>query len=372
VLEKRRNTMTVYRFSFNFAAAPLAAVVLMMASGGSAWAGGPAYTCSSPGSIPAGVYSSLTISSACAIDAGSVTVEGNVTVLAGASLVAYSGGSSVAVPPVFPSNLVVTGNFAVQAGALVALGCEPIFFVCPNDPAYPVPGANGTYETLHTIGGNLTAENALAVVIHKTSVGGDITLYGSSAGVNSCTESLPLLGFAPPYGDLEDMVIGGNVVISGFDTCWLGWFRDTVKGNVNLFSSVNGDPDGNEIGDSIVLGNLSCAGNSPSNQHGDSGTGPVIVVGSATGQCAIVSGDLTGLFVTNDGGTGYTSPPTVKFSGGGGSGAAATAIVVGGSVIGFIITNPGTGYSSAPTVSIMGGGGSGATAQAVVTQLVEH
>lgn len=55
------------------------------------------------------------------------------------------------------------------------------------------------------------------------------------------------------------------------------------------------------------------------------------------------------------GGTGYTSVPTVTFSGGGGSGAAATAIVQGGVVVYALITNRGSGYATAPTVAFSSG-----------------
>lgn len=66
--------------------------------------------------------------------------------------------------------------------------------------------------------------------------------------------------------------------------------------------------------------------------------------------------------VTNPG-SGYTSQPTVNFSGGGGgTGAAATAIINGqGFVTAIVITNQGSGYLSTPTISITGGGGSSAT-----------
>ena len=51
-------------------------------------------------------------------------------------------------------------------------------------------------------------------------------------------------------------------------------------------------------------------------------------------------------------GSGYTSAPTVSFSGGGGgSGAAATAVVRGGQISEINITNAGSGYTSAPTIS---------------------
>lgn len=73
------------------------------------------------------------------------------------------------------------------------------------------------------------------------------------------------------------------------------------------------------------------------------------------------------LSVTN-GGSGYTTAPTVAISGGGGSGAAATATVAAsGSVTSLTLTNPGTGYTAAPTVTLAGGDGAGATAVATFT-----
>jgi hypothetical protein len=66
------------------------------------------------------------------------------------------------------------------------------------------------------------------------------------------------------------------------------------------------------------------------------------------------------------GGSGYTSAPTVTFSGGGGTGAAATAFITNGVVIGVRMTSFGSGYTSAPTATLSGGGGSGATAVAIV------
>ena len=72
------------------------------------------------------------------------------------------------------------------------------------------------------------------------------------------------------------------------------------------------------------------------------------------------------LFVSNSGGTGYTSAPTVSFSGGGGTGAAATALINAGKVYGFTITNAGSGYTGNPTVALAGGGfSSAATARAI-------
>jgi len=72
---------------------------------------------------------------------------------------------------------------------------------------------------------------------------------------------------------------------------------------------------------------------------------------------------LSAITIT-DGGSGYTSAPTITFSGGGGTQAGATATVSGGAVSAITITNGGTGFTSAPTVAFSGGEGSGATATA--------
>lgn len=65
-------------------------------------------------------------------------------------------------------------------------------------------------------------------------------------------------------------------------------------------------------------------------------------------------------------GTGYTAPPTVGFTGGGGTGASAVAHMAGTQIESIVITNSGTGYTSAPTVTLAGGGGTGAALTAAV------
>ena len=72
--------------------------------------------------------------------------------------------------------------------------------------------------------------------------------------------------------------------------------------------------------------------------------------------------------ITNEG-TGYTSPPTVAIAApASGTQATGTASVSGGEVTGITITNPGKGYDPAnpPTVTFSGGGGSAAAGTAVV------
>ena len=90
-----------------------------------------------------------------------------------------------------------------------------------------------------------------------------------------------------------------------------------------------------------------------------------VIFGPSMG--SLKAGLISGFTITNAG-TGFTSAPTIGFTGGGGSGATAVATVdvSSGTVTSITVTNPGTGYSSAPTVTFTGGGGSGAAATALL------
>ena len=74
-------------------------------------------------------------------------------------------------------------------------------------------------------------------------------------------------------------------------------------------------------------------------------------------------------FAITSRGSGYTAPPQVRISGGGGSGAAAIATIdaATGTVANVVLVSAGSGYTSLPAVTLEGGGGSGATAQAIAT-----
>lgn len=72
-------------------------------------------------------------------------------------------------------------------------------------------------------------------------------------------------------------------------------------------------------------------------------------------------------------GTGYTSAPTVTFTGGTGSGASAQAILnSAGGISKIYVTNPGSGYTTtAPTIGFTGGAGTGAAATGFINQYDE-
>jgi len=69
---------------------------------------------------------------------------------------------------------------------------------------------------------------------------------------------------------------------------------------------------------------------------------------------------LSAIKVTN-GGSGYTSAPTVTITGATGSGATATATISAGRVSAITVTAGGSGYTTTPTVTLSGGGGTGVT-----------
>jgi hypothetical protein len=92
-----------------------------------------------------------------------------------------------------------------------------------------------------------------------------------------------------------------------------------------------------------------------------------------------VSGEVTGFEITN-GGSKYTSAPTVVIenTGSGGSGLSVNAYITGGGtptggvVSSIIIIDAGSGYTSAPSISFSGGGGTGATAVALIEAIDEE
>ena len=71
----------------------------------------------------------------------------------------------------------------------------------------------------------------------------------------------------------------------------------------------------------------------------------------ASAIATVSGGSVSGIAVLN-GGSGFTSPPTVTLTGGGGTGATATANLTNGVVTSISVNPVGSGYTSAPTVTI--------------------
>ena len=82
-------------------------------------------------------------------------------------------------------------------------------------------------------------------------------------------------------------------------------------------------------------------------------------------------GVLGAISVTN-GGSGYTSAPTVQIDASSGSGAEAVAVVSEGAVVGVNMVEQGVGYKVPPTITFVGGGGVGATAEAFIVADIDR
>ncbi len=274
---------------------------VVMSGAGAAWAGTgggggekPAYNCTgaNKGIIPPGTYESMTISGVCFTPAGNVRVENNLTVEPGALLDNGTPGDPTK-SPVVAANLYVGGNVKVDKGAVLILGCSPNS-ACGGGPSAP-PGISSA-----NIRGSVTAINALAVIVHSSSIGGDFTDIGGGGGTmggvatGACFAATPPAPWSedngsavagnPVYTDVEDASIGGNYTMVGVSSCWLGSLRNQIGGDATFIGNQMGDPDAMEIGNNLIREDLTCFKNAPAPQFGD-GASSDLVGGRATGQC---------------------------------------------------------------------------------------
>jgi hypothetical protein len=141
-----------------------------------------------------------------------------------------------------------------------------------------VLGSEESGWTTGTIGGGVHAVDPASVQIHFATINGGIDIHGGSGP------------FGPPFdltwNAIEDNVIHGGVTIDGYNGFWMGFIRNTVSGTVRMRNNTLADPDGNEYVTNTIHGSLSCWGNSPAPQVGDSEGSPNEVTGRKSGQCA--------------------------------------------------------------------------------------
>jgi hypothetical protein len=215
-------------------------------------------TCSG-GSIAGGTYKSLTVTGFCLIDSGDVNVLHDVTVTSTGTLDGTHPGST----------LTVGHALVVGQGGSALLGCN-------SDD-----GCGGTVSD--TIMGDVRSTGAMYLVLHNDAIGGNVSVSGGSAAYD-CS------AFA--FTDFAFDGISGNVRITGLRTCWDGLAHNSIDGNVIFDNNVTlivepppVGPDGNELGDDTIGGNLSCFGNSPTPHLSDAIPTPNSVGGKTRGQC---------------------------------------------------------------------------------------
>jgi hypothetical protein len=226
------------------------------------------------GPIAAGTYESIKVTGTCMVADGNVTVRHDVVVKKGGVLLAAFGGS----------DLTINGDLKVEKDGAVALGCEPFAFTCLNDPAFFDETITPTLSAMGKVGHDLRARDALTVLVHNAWIGHDVKQTGGGGGLNC--DSRPSLMGSPAYATYEDVTIGHNASITGFRSCWLGFFRNNVGHDVTFSNNKVLDPDGNEVATNVIKGDLRCKKNDPAPQVGDSGGAPNTVGHKASGQCA--------------------------------------------------------------------------------------
>ena len=229
------------------------------------------------GLVPSGVYQSLTIETGktcwTGVAPGVVEIHGLLTLMPNSMFDAMEGGTA---------QLWVQNNVVVGTNAALGLGC------------YPEVGASVAVEPMDCsadyLNGALIGTNALAVIVHNVRMRGDFILNGSGdlagGGFDSGSCELPVLFGGPAFSTIEDSNVNGAVSVSNLKTCWFGMFRNTVRGNITVRNNSFDDPDGTEIGSNSTNNTLSCSGNIPKAQFGESGAGPNTARGPKLGECA--------------------------------------------------------------------------------------
>jgi len=233
-----------------------------------------------PASLAGGSYTTVTVVGLCAVNAGQVVTSGNVTVQPGAALVAAfannSGGPGT-------SGITVNGDIDVATGGSLILGCEASAFPCIDDGGSPP-----TLNSPDTVTGSINAPDAQGVIVHDSTIAGDVVETGGGGGFTCATPSDGVFSVfdSPAYSDYEDNSIGGNLRVTGVTSCWFGALRNKIGGSATFANNTFNDPDASENLTNQVAGNLLCSGNSPQVEYGDSGGSPNVVGGFATGECA--------------------------------------------------------------------------------------
>src|SRR6476619_3630302 len=97
------------------------------------------------------------------------TIDGNLTVQPGAALIAAFGTTG--------SDVTVKGNVDVKNGGAAILGCNP-----ESSPCFDDDPTNPTLTVTVAVAGNLTSSQALGVIVHNATVGGNVEQHGGGGG----------------------------------------------------------------------------------------------------------------------------------------------------------------------------------------------
>lgn len=218
--------------------------------------------CSSAGTALSGNYSQLVVTGNAYVAGGaSLNVAHNLIIAPGACLDAFSLGT-----------VTVGGNVFVGHGAVLGLGCTPESL---GDPTIPPCFAHTTNDT---VGGSIFADAPLTMYLDGNTIHGNVVSVGGGPGLHGDFVNFPI----------KDNVIGGSLLVSGWQGGWFGAIRNQIGGNAIINGNMSiQDPDSNEVQTNQIGGNLICFHNSPAAQvNPDDGGQPNVVGGLKIGQCA--------------------------------------------------------------------------------------
>jgi hypothetical protein len=254
------------------------------------------YTCAgsslqSPGVLAGGSYSSGVVKGYCVVNAGVAVVRGDLTVRPGGVLAAAFALNDRTGQG--KSELIVRDDLNVAKGAVAFLGCDAQEFSCLDDPNSMSPTLSAPVQ----VGGDIRANQALGVVLHHGTIGGDIVESGGGGGVSCAPTGIFALFNSPAFTAIELSRIGGDVRVSRYDSCWLGLENNHVGGNARFVNNQLADPDAVEIQSNYIRDDLACYGNSMVWDSGDGPSGnlfprtpaPNVVHGDRAGQCVLAS-----------------------------------------------------------------------------------
>jgi hypothetical protein len=277
----------------------LASVGALMAAAGFAATGPTAtmasgtYVCSGSVSAPgvlAGSFFDVQVQGVCFVNGGPALVHGKLTVRPGSALVSAFALNDVTGSGT--SSLTVNGDLTVDRGGALVMGCLASSFACLDDPDQNNP----TLASHDRVGGDLVGNRALGMVVHNSRIGGNVMEQGGGSGL-TCNPSGIFAAFgSPAYTDTEDSVIVGSAQVTNLTSCWMGFIRNRVGGDVRLVNDQFADTDAIEILSNHVGGNLVCHGDSSTWDSADLSEHlfpripePNTVAGTREGQCVLSS-----------------------------------------------------------------------------------
>lgn len=180
---------------------------------------------------------------------------------------------------------------------------------------------------------------------HSGAIPGTLQTAGTST-TTYIVPDLPTLTLGSD--DVSKSIVGITVSLQN-DINWNNY--NTVQGATTATNAATSQyPTNFTVGTKVLSGTISkyLDDESTSVLTWNSNTSLRLRVGKDVGK------GIASVTVTS-GGTGYSSAPTVSFTGGGGTGGAGTTVLSGGAVQSVTITEAGFGYTSNPTVVFNGG-----------------